>query len=358
MNNTNSQISIETSTIIKGIVLVISTVLIIGVFHNLARPIVWILVAFFLAIALNPGVSWIARHLKSKSRIKATALSYIILIAFLITFFSLITPPLVKQTVDFVRDIPQTLEDLKTERSPAGRFVSKYKLQDEVNNLAKDVGNKTKDISQPAIATATTIGTTLASIITILVLTFMMLVEGPQWLDRLWAMQPASKRKQRKDTANQMYRVVTSYVNGQLLIAFIAGVFACIALLIASQIFNANINAIALGGIVGVFALLPLIGATLGAVIVIIACLFVSFPLAITMAIYFIVYQQVENITLQPYIQSRNNRLTPLVVFISAIVGASIGGLLGALLAIPAAGCLRILMESKYKIKTQDASRK
>ena len=358
MNNTNSQISIETSTIIKGIVLVISTVLIIGVFHNLARPIVLILVAFFLAIALNPGVSWIARHLKSKSRIKATALSYIILIAFLITFFSLITPPLVKQTVDFVRDIPQTLEDLKTERSPAGRFVSKYKLQDEVNNLAKDVGNKTKDISQPAIATATTIGTTLASIITILVLTFMMLVEGPQWLDRFWAMQPASKRKQRKDTANQMYRVVTSYVNGQLLIAFIAGVFACIALLIASQIFNANINAIALGGIVGVFALLPLIGATLGAVIVIIACLFVSFPLAITMAIYFIVYQQVENITLQPYIQSRNNRLTPLVVFISAIVGASIGGLLGALLAIPAAGCLRILMESKYKIKTQDASRK
>ncbi len=354
-NQEKVTISIETLTIIKGLVLVALMLTLLSVLHAIAQPLVWLSISFFLAIALNPAVSWLAKRLKSNSRVKATAIAYIIAIATIVAFFSLVIPPLAKQTVDFVKSVPQTIEDLKSSDSPAGRFVERYSLQDEVNNLAKDISSKTSDISQPAISTATTIGTTLAGTITILVLTFMMLVEGPKWLERILAIQPASKKAHRKQTVERMYKVVTGYVNGQLLIAFIAGVFACIALLIANQVFDTSVNAIALGGIVGVFALMPLIGATLGAVIVVTACLFVSLPLAIAMTVYFVIYQQIENITLQPYIQSRSNQLTPLIVFVAAILGASIGGLLGALVAIPVAGCARILIESHYQERLKKA---
>lgn len=142
----------------------------------------------------------------------------------------------------------------------------------------------------------------------------------------------------------RMYEVVTGYVNGQLLIASIAGVFALIALLITSTIFDATINPIALALIVALIGLIPMIGNTVAAVIVVVLCSFVSLPLAITMAIFFLVYQQIENATLQPYIQAKYNELTPLMVFIAAIIGVSIAGFLGALIAIPVAGCLRVYL--------------
>ncbi len=86
---------------------------------------------------------------------------------------------------------------------------------------------------------------------------------------------------------------------------------------------------------------------------VVIICLFVSFPMALTMAIFFLLYQQIENATLQPYIQSKYNELTPLIVFIAALIGVSVAGFLGALIAIPVAGCLRILFIELYDQKSK-----
>lgn len=148
-----------------------------------------------------------------------------------------------------------------------------------------------------------------------------------------------------------MYGVITGYVNGQVLIAAIATFFAMIALLIATQILDVSINIVAAGAIVFLLGLIPLVGNTLAAILVVIICLFTSVPLAIIMAIYFPVYQQLENITLQPHIQARTNQLTPLVVFAAAIIGAGFGGLLAAFVAIPVAGCLRILLEYHFGTK-------
>jgi predicted PurR-regulated permease PerM len=118
-----------------------------------------------------------------------------------------------------------------------------------------------------------------------------------------------------------------------------------VALVIGSTLANVTINPVALAGIVFVFGLIPLIGNTLAAALVIVFCLFASSGLAVGMAIYFLLYQQIENATLQPYIQARSNNLTPLIVFISALIGAQLGGLLGALAAIPLAGCIRVLLD-------------
>lgn len=350
-------ISIETSTMVKGLVLIISTVLLLGLLKILVHPLILLSVAVFLTLALNPAVSFFANKFKSHSRIKATAITYTLLLTFLVAFFSLILPPLINQTVNFVRDVPDTIRSFQTQDSSLSRFVYRYNLDKELENLATDFGRRFRDVDSPALSTATTIGSTIISVITVLVLTFMMLIEGPSWMKRFWAVQPSSKRESRKATAQKMYRVVTGYVNGQVLIASIGGAFSFIALVILSQIFDVTVNAIALAGIVALFALLPLIGTTIGAIIVVLATLFVSVPLAISMAIFFVVYQQIENVSIQPYVQAKTNNLTPLIVLSAAIIGVSIGGLMGALFAIPTAGCIKILIEQKYHTRLEKAEK-
>jgi predicted PurR-regulated permease PerM len=144
-----------------------------------------------------------------------------------------------------------------------------------------------------------------------------------------------------------MYRAVTGFVYGQVILALLAGTFAFIALEIASRLLDVDINAPALAGIVAMLGLIPMIGNTISSSVVTLVCLLSSAKLAIIMLIYFFVYYHVENYTFQPYIQSRLNELTPLLVFASAIIGVEFAGLLGALVAIPAATVVKILVEDQ-----------
>lgn len=357
-NNKHMVINIESKTVIRVLALVVVAFLALKFVSNVAHPLTLIFVSFFLALALNPAVSLIARKLHSKSRVRATGVAYLLVLTFLVAFFAFVVPPLVKQTVDFVQQIPNAIQDYKNESSPLNEVVHRYNLEDQVDRFTEDFGNRFGDIGKPVLSTAGAIGTTVISTIVVLVLTFMMLVEGPMWMKRFWSVQAPSKRARRQDLAQRMYRVVTNYVNGQVLIAAIGGLFATITIFILSQVFNAPVNAIALGGIIALFALLPLIGTILGSVIVVLACLLISAPLALAVAVYFVIYQQIENVTIQPYIQSRGNNLTPLIVFVAALLGIGIGGILGAFVAIPAAGCIKILIEDYFQNRSVQSTKK
>lgn len=341
-------INIDSPTVIRVLALVVLTLLAFRFIQNIAQPLILIFASFFLALALNPAVSKISSMLKTKSRVLATGLAYIVVIAFLSGFAAFVFPPLVKQTIDFVEEVPGTLQEFTREDSSFNELVERYNLETQVDKFTADFNSRFGDIGKPVLSTAGAIGSAVASTVVVLVLTFMMLVEGHTWLDKFWKIQPASKRERRKKMALKMYRVVTGYVNGQVLIAAIGGIFASIGIYILSQIFNAPVNAVALGAIVALFALLPLIGTTLGAAIVVLATLLVSFPMAIAVAIYFIIYQQIENVTLQPYVQSKTNNLTPLVVLVAALLGVGFGGIMGAIIAIPAAGIIKILLEDYF----------
>lgn len=338
------EVTFSNRTVVRILIIIIVTLLAINLLRSVAHVLELVFFAFFLSLALSPTVNWISRHLKLKSRLVATGIAYVAVVLLLGSFLSLVVPPLVKETINFVRQVPSTLNSLKDETTPAGRFVQRYHLQENIEGLSQNIRDRTKNIQEPVLSTASRVGSALISIVTVFVLTFMFLVEGPDWLRRYWQLYPKDRREHDQVLAFRMYHVVTGYVNGQVLIAAIAAVFAMTALLISSSIFHVSINAVALAGIVFLFGLIPLIGNTLAAVIVILVCLFSSPGLALTMLIYFLLYQQIENATLYPYIQARNNELTPLLVFVAALLGAGVGGLLGAFVAIPAAGCAKILL--------------
>lgn len=351
MSKTSETVTVTVSnrTIVRVIVIIAATILGFRFIMNIVHPLTLIFFAFFLALALNPAVSWISRHLKIKSRAAATGIAYVSVLVVLSAFLWAVIPPLVSQTRDFIADLPNTIESVQDKNTGLGRIVNKYGLQDSVDSFANDMRARFKNLPAPVLSTASRIGSGFVSTVAVLVMTFMMLVEGPMWLQTIYRLQNPKKRAHRKDLAEQMYRVVTNYVNGQLLIAAIAAMFALVAMMIASSIFNVSINAIGLAGIIALTGLIPMIGNTLGAVIVVLVCALTSFPLAITMAIFFLVYQQIENVTIQPYVQSRKNELTPLLVFIAALCGIGLGGLIGGFVAIPLAACLRILAKDFYQ---------
>lgn len=341
-------ISVDTLTMIRAILIVVGAFLALKFLNQISHALLLLFVAFFLALALNPAVSWITGKLKSESRARGTAVAYLFVLSVLIAFFVLIIPPLVRQTADFIKDVPQTVQDVKNGNSSLSQFVQRYGLDDQLDRFSNDFSARFGDVGKPALSAAGALGAALANTVIVLVLTFMMLVEGPVWMDRFWALNPVAKRKRRKEIAYRMYRSVTGYVNGQVVIAFIGGGFAMVTLTIVSTIIGVSVNVVALGALVTLFALLPLVGTTIGASIAILSCLFVSVPLALTMAVYFLVYQQIENATIQPYIQARTNSLTPLIVFGAALIGVSFGGIVGAFAAIPVAGCLKILIEYRF----------
>ena len=355
MNNNKVEITVSNRTIVRIIVIMAATFLGFRFIATISHPLTLIFSSFFLALALNPVVSWISHKLKIKSRAAATGIAYVSVITVLAVSIAVVVPPLFRQTSDFVSSLPNTIQSVQDKNSGLGKIVNRYGLQDSVDDIANDMRSRIKDLPQPVLSTAGKIGSAIVSLIAVLVMTFMMLVEGPMWFDQILRMQSKKNRQHRKELALQMYRVITGYVNGQLLISAIASCFALVAMVIAGNVFDGSINAIGLAGIIALTGLIPMIGNTIGAAIVVLVCALSSFPLAITMAIFFLVYQQIENVTIQPYIQSRKNELSPLLVFIAALCGIGLGGLLGGFVAIPLAACLRILAKDYLEHRTAKA---
>lgn len=341
-------INVSTEAIIRTIVLIIVALIALRFIGKIGHQLELFGVAAFMALALNPAVTWLSKRLRIKSRVWATGLAYIVVLILLSGFLALVVPPLVKQTRTFVKNVPDTVRSLKNQDTAAGRLIERYHLQPQIDKVTHDMSGRLNEAPSYVFSAAGTVGSVFISVLTIIVLTFMMLVEGPQWFDRFYAVLPPEKSKTYRELGTKMYRVITAYVNGQVFIAALASLFSFIALTVASHFTHVSVNAVALAGIVFLFGLIPLIGNTLAAIIVVIVCAFTSLPLAVIMAIYFPIYQQTENSTLQPHIQAKNNQLTPLLVFMAALIGAGFGGLLGAFVAIPAAGCLRILIEHHF----------
>ncbi|MCA9324366.1 AI-2E family transporter, partial [Candidatus Saccharibacteria bacterium] len=343
--NNVTELTISNRTIVRIIAFLLGTVLLLRVLENMRHPLTLVFVSFFLSLALNPIVTKLSGMLKSKSRVRATAIAYAAVTAVIVAFIILIVPPLINQTTEFIREVPKTLSNIENQDSGLGRFVRRYELEKQLNDFATDWSRNLGSVKGPVVTTANRIFSNVISIVTVFVLTFMMLVEGPRWIKSFWKHVPKDRRNHDQEIAEKMYRVVTSYVNGQVLVAAIGAVFAMIALVIASTIIGVTVNAVALAGIIFLFALIPTVGTILGASIVVLFSLFASSTLALVMVVYFIVYQQIENATVQPMIQSRGNELTPMLVFIAAVLGIGLGGVLGGFMAIPIAGCAKVLFD-------------
>lgn len=333
---------ISTKTFIKLIVLVLAALLLITVLRKASHALLLIFISFFLTLALNAPVYWISQRLPGRwrhNRTLATSISFIVVIILLAAFIASIVPPLVRQTESFINVAPHLVNEFRNQNSPVGKLIRKYHLQNEVNNVSTQLSSRLKNIGGTAFNTAQEIGSSAFSLVTILVLTFMMLSEGARWVDFITDLIPDKHHNLAKSLALDMYKVIKGFINGQVTLAAIASCLIFPALLILHVSYP-----VALLVIIFVCGLIPMIGHTIGAVIITIVALFHSTSAAAIILIYYLVYQQIENYFIQPKIQANSTNMSPLLVFMSVVVGISFSGLLGGLVAIPIAGCIRIIV--------------
>ncbi len=334
-------VNISTRTFVRLALLTVGTVILLTAIHKAAHALLLVFSAFFLALALNAPVHWIGRHLPGKrkgNRLWATALSYLLIVLFLGGFIASIAPPLVHQTESFVNAAPHLVQDFRSQDSGVGRTIRKYHLQKQVNSFSSQLSERLKHVGGTAFSTVQKISASVFSLLTILVMTFMMLVEAPRWLALFREIVPDRRQPLVDRLLHDMYRVVKGYVNGQVTLAALAAVLIMPAVLLLHISYP-----IALMVIIFICGLIPMVGHTIGALIITMVALFESSSAALIILGYYITYQQIENIFIQPRIQANSTDMSPLLVFMSVVIGVSFGGLIGGLVAIPVAGCLRII---------------
>ena len=231
-----------------------------------------------------------------------------------------------------------------------GRLADKYDLVQRVKKAVEGGGfDKAIGVSGVAVSVAKGIISTIVATVTIAFLTLFMLLEGPAWIERFYAVVPEEHLPRVQRVSHAIYRTIGGYVSGNLLISLIAGVSTTVVLYALGVPF-----AVALGLVVAILDLVPLAGATLAAILVSgVAFVTVSVPAAIAVVVFFIVYQQIENHVLQPLVYSRTVQLSPLAILIAVLVGAELAGILGALAAIPVAGTIQILVMEWLQIRRE-----
>ena len=296
------------------------------------------MIAAFLAIAVSAPIALLSRHMP---RGLAIASVYGMLVAFPVVLMLLLVPPLVSQAEDLVNNLPEyaadvtkfvndneTLSDLNDDYDITGT------LEEEAKKLPEQIGNATQTLSDIGVGLVSSI----FALVTILILSIFMVSGGANWIEKFLKAQEPERGERLRRAFEHIASAIGGYVGGALLQATIAGTVSFVVLSILGAPFAG-----ALALIMAFGDLIPVVGATIAAVLVGIVLLFVNFPVALIIWIIFaIVYQQIENYVIQPQIQGRAVAVEPIVILVAVLFGSTLFGVVGALLAIPAAASIQI----------------
>ena len=337
--------------VFRAVLVVVAVVIALLLVYLLRQPLTWIFIAAFIAVALSGPINFLSRHMR---RGFAVAIVYVALILTPFALIGLLVPPIVTQANNLVQNLPryaQQVTEFVNENDRLRQLQEDYditgKLEQEAAKLPERLGDAAGVLSDIGLG----IVNSIFAAVTILVLSIFMISSGRRFLDA-WARQYPPEREQwLHNLFERIANAIGNYVAGALVQATIAGVASWIMLLILGIDY-----ALPLAVIVFLLDLVPLVGATLGAILVGIVTLFSDFPIdTLVWAAFAIVYQQIENNVIQPRIQARAVQLEPLIVLISVLFGSALFGVLGALLAIPVAASIQIAVREYLLLRRSAA---
>ncbi len=338
-------------TIVRTILIGVGIAISLYLVFLLRRPIGWVLIGTFLAIALSGPVNWLDQWMR---RGFAIAIVYLALVLIPTAIAAAIVPPLVTQLNNLVRDLPsyaQDAQDFANKNATLRKLEENYnvteKLREQAEKLPGKIGGAASVLGNIGLGLVNS----LFALFTILVLTAFLLGSGRLWVDRFLELRPEAHRERIRVALDHMAKAVGAYVGGILAQATVAAISAYIVLTILGVPFRA-----ALAVIVFFADLIPLVGATIGAVLVAVVTVFVDFPTAtIVWAIFSIAYQQLENTLIQPQIQKRAVNVHPFVVLVAVLFGSTLIGVIGALVATPVAASIQIAIREWYAYRRDEA---
>ena len=325
-------------TVLVVLVVVLAAAVVLRVLWVTRDVLIWAAIALFLAMALNPAVEWLqARGIRRRGL--AVGIVFVGTVLGIVAVGALFVPTLVREVNDFAQAVPDYVDDLTKGRGRLGFLERDYHIVEKVREAIEKSGAAgVLGLSSTAVAVTKSVINAVVAVLTIAFLTLFMLLEGPSWVERIYALLPETSQPRWRRVGHEIYRTVGGYVTGNLAISFVAGVASTIVLLVLGVPY-----AVALGLLVAILDLVPLAGATIAAVIVSTVGFLHSVTAGVVLIVFFIVYQQFENHVLQPLVYGRTVQLSPLVVLIAVLMGAKLAGVVGALGAIPIAGSIQVV---------------
>src|ERR671911_765731 len=306
----------------------------------------WFVIALFLAAVLNPAVNWLQRRHRLMKRPLAIGLTYLALLVALLLVVGIFVPVLVDQINGFIKFVttaanaPQGptkyLEGLGKDNGLGGLF---QRFSDQLDELRKQLRGVLQNLLSASGQIAVGVAGALAALATVLTLTFFLLLGSERYVNTGVGLFPERHQPLVRRLLSQSAGAISGYITGNLAISVICGITTFIVLLILGMPYAAP-----LALLVAVLDLIPLVGATLGGALLVIVGVFVEPWKALVLLVFVLVYQQVESNFLQPMVYSKAVQLNGLVILIALLVGGQLLGIPGALLAIPVAEIIRIVV--------------
>ncbi len=320
------------------IVLVLVAVAALGWFVWLSRGvIVWVAIGAFLAVAINPAVTFLQGRLRMR-RAPAIAVVYLCVGGLLAGAVLLFVPPLIDAGQQLAEEVPGYVEQLR-DSDLVQDLDEEYDILDRIEEEATSA---LEGVAGPdtAVELATRVFNGLIALISIVVIAFLLSLYGPRAHGWFMSQQQGERRERLQRVSDRIYRVISGYVVGIFLVALTGGVAVWIFLSIVDVPF-----ALLLAFWAGLASLVPLVGATIGGVPYIVVAFFQGWPIGVAAIVFLIVYQQIENNVFQPVIHRFTVQLNPLWIILAVLIGANVLGLVGALMAIPAAGITQVVVQ-------------
>jgi predicted PurR-regulated permease PerM len=331
--------AVSARVVLRVVMIVVLVFVVLYLIYLLRKPLTWIFIAGFLAVALSGPVDWLYR--RTGRRGLAIALVYLALILVPVLLAAILVPPIVEQLNKLINNLPAYVTDLQdfiAKNDTLRRLEEDYNITAELQKQASTLPGKVGDAAGILSDIGLGLVNSVFAGVTIIVLSLFMIGSGRSWLDWMAERQSPERADWLKQLFDRIRRAVGNYVAGALGQALVAGVLAYLVLLILGVPYAGS-----LAVVIFLLDLVPLVGATLGAIIVGIITLFNDFPTTtIVWTVWSIVYQQVENNVIQPRIQARAVQVHPFVVLTSVLFGSTLFGVIGALLAIPVAAAIQI----------------
>ena len=297
---------------------------------------VLVVIALFVAVSLDPAVRWLVRH--GVRRGWAVSIVMMGLVAVLVLFVWSLAPPLIHQGNVLIKDLPGYVRDLDAKSRTIRELSARYRLTQKLSDLAATLPGK---LAGSAVGFAQRFLGALLSAVTVLVLTIYFMADLPRIRRGLVRLFPRTRRTQVADIVNVVVDKVGGYMIGNIIISVFAGVssFVCLEAVRVPY-------ALPLALMVAITDLIPMIGATLGAAICVLVALFTRdlWPAAIVVTLFFLVYQQVENYYIAPRVLRNTVELPAVAVLLAALIGGSVLGVVGALMAIPLVAAVKVVL--------------
>ena len=355
-----TKIDIDTRTFVRFWLVVFGIGLAALLLYKAMTGLLILGISLFLALALNDPVSRISKKLPGKSRVGATAIAYVAVIAFLGAIITLVVPPIIQQTAKLAQNAPTVVESATSKWTALHHFVEQNNLQNQLDSAMSSVEKTATEwagnVGQNVISGIGSFFSFLAALILVLVLTFLMLIEGPVWMDKLWRLYPnKAQMKTHRRIIHRMYNVVGGYVTGQLTVSGIGATFAGLSVFVMSLFIPEVPASLAMptAAVTFVLSLIPMFGATIGGTIITLLLALNNIPAAIIYVIYFVIYQQIENNFISPHIQAKHIDLSALMVLAVVTVGLYMFGVVGGIIAIPIAGSIKVLLDEYLELEKE-----